>query len=160
LAVYGGELRLHCDIPTGKVSLGTLDAAGTFIEKAYAGASNQAFTVLGTLNVNGTIYSSDERFKKNITPLNNSLEKLMQLNGVEYEMRVSEFPDRYFKPGKQIGLIAQNVEKVIPEAVEQIMGDYKGVDYAKLIPLLIESIKEQQKQIEEMKRLIEALRRR
>ena len=52
-----------------------------------------------------------------------------------------------------MGLLAQNVEKVVPEAVNEIDG-YKGVDYDRLIPLLIESIKEQQKEIEELKRII------
>ena len=66
-------------------------------------------------------------------------------------MKTAEFSQKHFMPGRQIGLIAQNVEKVIPEVVSEMDG-YKGVDYAKLVPLLIEGIKEQQKQIDELKK--------
>jgi trimeric autotransporter adhesin len=63
---------------------------------------------------------------------------------VEYEMKTDGFPKNYSQPGRQIGLLAQNVEKVIPEAVNEKDG-YKGVDYARLVPLLIEVIKELKK---------------
>ena len=57
-----------------------------------------------------------------------------------------------------MGLLAQEVEKVLPEAVHVINDDgYKGVDYAKLVPLLIEGIKEQQHQINDLKKLVEQL---
>jgi hypothetical protein len=151
IGVYGGELRLHCDIPAGKVSFGTQDNAGNFDQTALAQRNGvYAFSVIGSLWVNGTTYASDERFKKNITAISSPLEKLLRLNGVEYEMRTESFPQNHFTPGRQIGLIAQNVEKVIPEAVSEKDG-YKGVDYARLVPLLIESIKELKKEIEALK---------
>ena len=151
IGVYGGELRLQCDIPGGKVSLGTLDAGGVYSENALAQRNGAyAFSVLGSLWVNGTTYASDERFKQNITAIESPLEKLMLLNGVEYEMKLGEFPKNHFQAGRQIGLLAQNVEKIIPEAVNEKDG-YKGVDYARLVPLLIEAIKEQQKQIDLLK---------
>ncbi|MEI7472086.1 MAG: tail fiber domain-containing protein [Chitinophagaceae bacterium] len=151
IGVYGGELRLQCDIPGGKVSLGTLDAVGVYSENALAQRNGAyAFSVLGSLWVNGTTYASDERFKQNITAIESPLEKLMLLNGVEYEMKLGEFPKNHFQAGRQIGLLAQNVEKIIPEAVNEKDG-YKGVDYARLVPLLIEAIKEQQKQIDLLK---------
>ena len=59
----------------------------------------------------------------------------------------------HFQTGRQIGLLAQDVEKIIPEAVKE-MNSYKGVDYARLVPLLIESIKEQQQQINELKQQV------
>ncbi len=168
IGVYGGELRLHCDIPSGKVSFGTQDNAGVFSENALAQRNGAfAFSILGSLWVNGTTYASDERFKQNITAIQSPLQKLLQINGVEYEMKTKEFSKNHFVSGRQIGLLAQNVEKVIPEAVNEKDG-YKGVDYAKLVPLLIEAIKEQnkkmddqaqkmidlQKQIEELKTII------
>jgi hypothetical protein len=157
IGAYPGELRLQNDIPSGKVSLGTLDAGGLYLENALAQRSGVfAFSVLGSLWVNGTTYSSDERFKENITSIASPLQKLLQINGVEYEMKTTEFPKHYFQPGRQIGLLAQNVEKIIPEAVGEKDG-YKGVDYARLVPLLIESIKEQQKQIDELKLLVQKL---
>jgi hypothetical protein len=151
IGVYGNELRLHADNTGAKVSFGTQDNAGNFDQTALAQRDGvYAFSVLGSLWVNGTTYASDERFKKNITPISSPLEKLLQLNGVEYEMRTEEFPANHFTPGRQIGLLAQNVEKVIPDAVNEKDG-YKGVDYARLVPLLIESIKELKKEIEELK---------
>jgi hypothetical protein len=69
---------------------------------------------------------------------------------VEYEMKIDAFSKNNFLPGRQMGLLAQNVEKIVPEAVNEKDG-YKGVDYARLVPLLIESIKELQKEIETLK---------
>jgi hypothetical protein len=77
----------------------------------------------------------------------------MQLNGVEYEMRTKEFPRNHFQPGRQMGLLAQNVETVVPEAVSEMDG-YKGVDYARLVPLLIESIKALKLELDELKNRI------
>lgn len=151
LGVYGGELRLQNDIPNGKVSLGVLETTGDYTELAKAQRNGAyAFSIFGSLWANGTTYASDERFKQNITAIKSPLQKLMQLNGVEYEMKTSAFAKNHFTPGRQMGLIAQNVEKIIPEAVSEMDG-YKGVDYARLVPLLIESIKELQKEIEELK---------
>lgn len=151
IGVYGNELRLHSDNPGAKVSFGTQDNAGNFSENALAQRNGvYAFSVLGSLWVNGTTYASDERFKQNISPIQSPLQKLIQLNGVEYEMKTGEFSKYYFQAGRQIGLLAQNVETVVPEAVSEMDG-YKGVDYAKLVPLLIESIKAQQKQIAKQK---------
>ena len=56
--------------------------------------------------------------------------------------------------GQDVGVIAQEIEKVLPEVVETRETGYKAVKYEKIVPLLIESIKEQQKQIEELKKLI------
>lgn len=158
IGVYGNELRLHSDNPGAMVSFGTQDNAGNFtqagrfqISGAYALYAN------GSIWANGTTYASDERFKQHITSIPSPLEKLMQINGVEYEMNATAFPKNNFQKGRQIGLLAQNVEKVIPEAVNELDG-YKGVDYARLVPLLIEGMKEQQKQIEELKKEVRKLR--
>jgi len=113
--------------------------------------------VNGSIWANGNVYARDERFKQNITPIETPLQKLMQINGVEYEMKLGEFAKRNFLPGRQMGLLAQNVETVVPEAVSEKDG-YKGVDYAKLVPLLIESIKELQEQMDELKREIQLLK--
>jgi hypothetical protein len=152
IGVYGNELRLHADNPGAKVSFGTQDNAGVYSENALAQRNGvYAFSVLGSLWVNGTTYASDERFKQNITEIASPLQKLLQLHGVEYEMRAGEFPQNHFQTGRQIGLLAQNVEKIIPEAVNEKDG-FKGVDYARLVPLLIEAIREQQKQMDSLRK--------
>lgn len=151
IGAYPGELRLQNDIPNGKVSFGVLETTGAFTELAKAERNGAfAFSIFGSLWVNGTTYASDERFKQNITDIQSPLEKLMQLKGVEYEMKAQEFQKHHFQPGRQMGLLAQNVEKIVPEAVSEANG-YKGVDYARLVPLLIESIKELKREIELLK---------
>jgi hypothetical protein len=107
------------------------------------------------LFANGSICSqtsitvcSDQRFKKNLMPLTNVVDKLKQLNGVYFDWRADEFKDRGFSESRQIGLIAQDMEKVFPELVIAIEDGYKSVDYTMLTAVLVEAIKEQQAQIE------------
>jgi hypothetical protein len=159
IGVYGNELRLHSDNPGAKVSFGTQTNAGVFTEAGkFEINGGYALSVFGNIWANGTTYASDERFKQNITAIKSPLQKLLQINGVEYEMKTKEFANNHFMPGRQIGLLAQNVEKIGPEAVNEKDG-YKGVDYARLVPLLIESIKEQNKKIEEQQNQIDELKK-
>ncbi len=90
----------------------------------------------------GGYSSSDKRWKKNITPLQGSLEKISKLQGVNYYWKKKEFPKMPFNNKKQIGLIAQEVEKVYPELIFTTNDGYKYVDYGKLAPILIEGMKE------------------
>jgi hypothetical protein len=99
--------------------------------------------------------NSDETIKENITLIDNSLEKLMQLNGYYYNLIDDE------DKNKCVGVIAQEVQKVLPEATHTSYSktydrEIMGVEYDVLIPLLINSVKEQQAQIEELKALIAA----
>ena len=158
IGVYGNELRLHADNPGASVSFGTQDNAGVFTQAGrFQISAPYALFVNGSIWANGTTYASDERFKQNITAIQSPLQKLLLINGVEYEMKTGSFPKNHFQKGRQIGLLAQNVEKIVPEAVNELDG-YKGVDYARLIPLLIESVKEQNKTIEDLKKQIEELK--
>ncbi len=107
------------------------------------------------LTVNGTAWctsgswtSSDIRWKKNITAITDILPSILKLNPVSYELRAEEFPDMGFVPGEQIGLIAQDLEKVFPQLVNTDNNGYKAIAYDKLSSLLVEAIKEQQEQIE------------
>src|SRR6056300_913260 len=93
-------------------------------------------------------YSSDERLKDNITPIKNSLEKVGQLKGYEFDWNDKQ--EVY--EGHDVGVIAQEVEKVVPEIVETRKHDgYKAVKYEKLVPLLINAINELKAEIEELK---------
>lgn len=166
IGVYGNELRIHSDNPGAMVSFGTQDNAGNFTQAGrFQISGGFALYANGNVWANGTTYASDERFKQNITSIQSPLEKLMQINGVEYEMNTTAFSKNNFQKGRQIGLLAQNVEKVIPEAVNELDG-YKGVDYARLVPLLIEALKEQQQQrkqdlerIEKLEKMISELKK-
>lgn len=89
---------------------------------------------------------SDIRFKKDIVPIDHALNKVMQLKGVYYNFKdTARFGSQH-----QIGFIAQDIEKVVPEVV--VNGkEYKSVNYQYLTALLAEAIKEQQQQIETLK---------
>ena len=88
-----------------------------------------------TVNANTFNATSDVRFKSNITPIDNSLEKISQLQGVTYIMN---------KDKKQIGFIAQDVEKIIPEVVftDNSEEQYKSISYGNITALIVEALKE------------------
>jgi hypothetical protein len=94
--------------------------------------------------------SSDKRWKDNIIPIDNPIEKIKKLTGNSFVWK-DGFEVYHSNKGLDYGVIAQEVEEVMPEIVIQRDGGYKGVRYEKIIPLLIEAIKEQQNQIEELK---------
>ena len=95
--------------------------------------------------------SSDKRWKDNIIPIDNPIEKIKKLTGNSFVWK-DGFEVYHSNKGLDYGVIAQEVEEVMPEIVIQRDGGYKGVRYEKIIPLLIEAIKEQQKEIEELKK--------
>lgn len=111
----------------------------------------------GSLTMVSVATPSDERYKKEIQPLESSLEKVMHLQGVSYKWKKDEVMGAGFKDGRQIGLIAQEVEKVLPELVMTDEKGYKALSYDKLAPVLIEAVKEQQKEIKEKDDRIERL---
>ncbi|MDP2104093.1 MAG: tail fiber domain-containing protein, partial [Candidatus Gracilibacteria bacterium] len=100
---------------------------------------------------------SDQRFKKNITPISFALDMVDKLQGVNFDWRVGEFKDRDFPTGKQIGFIAQEVEKVLPEVVTTDHDGYKGVEYSNITAVLVEAVKELKKENDVLKIRIENL---
>jgi hypothetical protein len=113
-------------------------------------------TSIGDFHADGNIYAystttSDINLKKDISKVENALDKVCQLNGYEFT---------YLKDDKRAaGVMAQEVEKVLPQAVGEaqlmlIKGDeenYKYVEYDQLVSLLIESIKELKSEIDVLK---------
>jgi hypothetical protein len=97
--------------------------------------------------------TSDMRFKTNITPISNALEKITQIGGYEFDWIPNQ--ELHGFEGHDVGVIAQEIEKVLPEVIKERNSGYKAVKYEKIVPLLIEAIKEQQKQIDELKNLIQ-----
>ena len=189
---------LGTDIKAGTdVSLGPLKVAYNAIESSLTGlksavtpdysetapkiVSNAAVEMhnspLGMLNgfwtYNGTFIStgphtSDIRLKKNIEPLTNGLDKIMKLNPVTFDWDEEIVPDLAKKYPHMAGLIAQEVEEVVPEVVYKTMVNsvkdgkqkgriYKRVLYENLVAHLIDGMKEQQKQIEELKQRVSEL---
>jgi hypothetical protein len=110
---------------------------------ALAGSANLTFDGTNLTCGGNVIANSDERIKDNITTIINPLEKVTALRGVSYTRRDNG--------ERQIGVIAQEVEAIIPEVVTQGEDGIKGVAYGNIVGLLIEAIKQQQKEIDELK---------
>jgi hypothetical protein len=99
----------------------------------------------------GSFYSaSDSRFKHNIQKIDDPIGKLEQINGVYFDWRKDEFKEMQFSDRRQLGIIAQDVEKVLPEIVSEDNKGYKAVAYDKLTVVLVEAVKEQQKTIKSL----------
>jgi hypothetical protein len=93
--------------------------------------------------------SSDERLKANKTLLTNSLSKLSQLNGYEFDW--IPMIGIHENEGHDVGVIAQEVEKILPEIVTTRDNGYMAVKYEKIVPLLIEAIKELSEQVKDLR---------
>jgi len=117
--------------------------------------------VTGDIIANSIAGSSDARFKTDVAPIYNPLQKVLALRGVNFNWNTSAFPQRMFSDKRTLGFIAQEVEKVLPEIVqtENTAEGYKSVQYDKVVALLVEAIKEQQKQINQLKKQVKKLRR-
>ena len=101
-------------------------------------------------------YSSDKRLKDNITPITEPLSKLSQLGGYTFDWIPKE--GIHSHEGRDVGVIAQEVEEVLPEVTNTRHNGYKAVKYEKIVPLLIECIKAQQSQIDELKETLSELK--
>jgi hypothetical protein len=109
-------------------------------------------------NNGGTITgvcSSDERFKRNISPFGSVLNNLSKLRPVHYFWRAKDFPNKHFGPDQTYGLLAQDVEKVLPELVSTDAQGFKQIDYGKLPMLTIQAVKELNEQNQTLKARVE-----
>lgn len=136
---------------TIKGSGSTVSTAGLYIENA---SSLFMFSVQdnGDVRAAGDItayYSSDKKLKTNIQPLENPIEKIKKVGGYTFDWKPESG-----KRGQDVGVIAQEIQAILPEVVTTRETGVKAVKYEKIIPLLIECIKDQQKQIDELKTLI------
>ncbi|KPA09426.1 endosialidase chaperone [Candidatus Magnetomorum sp. HK-1] len=99
-------------------------------------------TVYGNIKCNTVLESSDARYKDNLTPIESPLQKLTQLIGWIFNWKTDEFPDKNFPKNRQYGFIAQQVETFLPHVVYTDNDGFKSVDYTKIIPVMVEGIKE------------------
>ena len=103
--------------------------------------------------------ASDRRFKKDITPFGPVLSHLTALQPVQYFWRSADFPERHFGDQRAYGLIAQDVEQVLPELVVTNEDGFKAVDYSKLPLLTIQAVKELKTENDALKRRVAELER-
>ena len=153
------------------------------VEIKYAGTttlesdSTGGIKVTGQLSATGDVvaYSSDKRLKENIKPIENAVDKIKQLKGVTFDWN-EKSEELGFEPSTKtndVGVIAQDVEAVFPQlvhlapfdigsdeegkATSKTGEDYKTVNYARLTAVLIEAVKEQQQQIDELKAKLDGI---
>lgn len=93
--------------------------------------------------------SSDIRLKKYVRPITDPIEKILRIRGVGFTWK-KKAPD--YLEGRDVGVLAHEVQEVLPEAVRENANGYLGVNYLKLIPLLVEAVKAQQRQVDELNR--------
>ena len=124
-----------------------------------AGNPAQELQVTGDGVFTGNItayYSSDISLKDNIRPIESAIFKVQQIRGVTFDWNEKSNKLQQEK-GHDVGLIAQEVEKVLPEVVQIREDGIKAISYEKVVPLLVEAIKEQQVTIENLTKRIELL---
>jgi hypothetical protein len=110
-------------------------------------ATTPRLDVNGNIRCVGISQTSDARYKRAVQPIAGALELVQGLRGVSYYWRQQEFPHKAFTAQQQLGFLAQEVEKVLPQAVSRDAEGYYSVDYVKVVPVLVEAMKEQQAQI-------------
>jgi hypothetical protein len=127
----------------------------TSIQLGSIGVGTAASGTTGEIRATGTItgYYSDDRLKTRTGNIENALEKVLSLDGFHYHANETAASLGYDSSKQEVGLSAQQVQAVLPEIVvpAPIDATYLTIHYERMIPLLVEAIKEQQKQIEELK---------
>ncbi len=101
---------------------------------------------------------SDIRFKENMAPLQGGLEEVKNIQAYEYTYKTDEYPQNNFPEGKQTGVMAQQLENILPLAVKEDDKGMKYVNYASLAPLLIEAVKELSEKVDQQATEIKALK--
>ena len=112
-------------------------------------ASGTAGEIRATNDITA-FYSSDKRLKENINPIPNALQKVLHISGNTFDWK-SGFDEIHSHSGTDVGVIAQEVEKVLPQVVTTRENGYKAVQYEKIIALLIEAIKELKEEVNQLK---------
>ena len=100
--------------------------------------------------------SSDMRLKNNLQVIEGALDKIDGINGYEFDWN-DKSPSWARERGHDVGVVAQEVQKIHPEIVEERKNGYLGVDYKRLVPLLIQSVKELKQEIDEIKQKCDCL---
>ena len=150
-SIYNTGLKVGRDASGDWIDFGTDDNIKVYLSNV----EEFRFTAGGTFHADADVvaYSStvasDMNLKENITDMKYGLSDVMKLRGVEYDWKREDM-------GHDVGVLAQEVEAVIPELVKEHeglhgRGKFKSVDYNKLVPVLIESIKELKKEIDDLK---------
>ncbi len=158
----GFTIGTHSTLPHYKVNSSIFVATNGNVGIKTTTPDTFALDVNGSGRITYMWTQSDSRFKRNISSIEGTYDKIKLLNGVSYSFRRSEFEEKNFPDGSTYGFIAQELKEVFPELVMQGKDGYFAINYTGLIPVLMEALKEQQEKIEllegeigEMKEMIE-----
>ena len=185
--IVTGSSQIDVASTTGDIALGTR-TSGSYVASLVAGTgitlsnnsgenatptiaigqsvATNATPTFGNLTINGSInatgditayYTSDKRHKNNIQPIENALLKVSKLNGVTWEW--NDDVHEITKSTPKTGLIAQEVQEVLPEVIKEREDGFLALDYSKMMGLMVEAIKEQQSQIHNLTLEIENLKK-
>lgn len=171
IAQYSGNVAIGQSTANYKVDInGSVNAAAYLVNGSPFSLPSTANQQLNSLGVNTaasgtageiratgliTAYYSDENLKTNLGNITNAIDKVKSLNGFYYEANETA-QALGFRKKREVGVSAQEVQNILPEIVSPAPIDekYLTISYERLVPLLIEAIKEQQEQIDELKSLI------
>lgn len=147
---------------TGSTERARISSTGGFSVGTTAAPGSGAIYATGNI----TAYYSDERLKENITPITNALDKVNSITGVTYNSNDLAAEYGFTDRSQQVGVLAQEIQQILPEAVKHAPFDmaaaedgstysksgetYLTVQYEKLVPLLIEAIKELTDRVKEL----------
>jgi hypothetical protein len=129
---------------TPTIAIGQAIGTSANVQFNSIGVGTTASGTAGEIRATGDItafYSSDIRLKENITPISNALEKVKQISGNTYDWKEG-YEEVHSHKGNDVGVIAQEIEEILPQIVTNRDTGFKAVQYEKIIPLLIEAIKE------------------
>jgi hypothetical protein len=140
----------------------TSSSTGVNLQLNSIGAGTAASGTTGDIRATADVtayYSSDATLKENVVEIENALDKVKKIRGVEFDWTPEYIDEKggedgYFVRKHDVGVIAQEVEAVLPEVVGTRDNGIKAVRYDRIVALLIEAIKDQQTQIDELKDLV------
>ena len=150
---------------SGAISIGQAVGTSNHVQFHCIGVGTPASTNAGEIRATADItayYSSDEKLKENVVEINEAINKVKQIRGVEFDwsqeyLDAKGGEDNYFVRKHDVGVIAQEIETVLPEVVGTREDGTKAVKYDRIVALLIQAIKEQQSEIDDLKSQIDSI---
>jgi len=146
---------------TPTIAIGQAVATSSDVRFNSIGVGMAASATAGRIDASNDVVAfstSDIRFKENITAIPNAIEKIRKISGNTYDWK-ADLKDVHGYEGNDVGVIAQEIEEVLPQLVQNRDNGYKAVKYDKLVALLIEGIKEQQQHIDNLTIQVEELKK-
>jgi len=152
VSVNAGEIPAgDLDFSEASLAIGTTTGNGSDAILMVHGKNNDGQSIIADGDVVAMNNASDDRLKTNTNKIDNALDKVASLEGFSFDWNDAA-KEVGITGEEQVGLSAQSLEKVLPQVVKALPdSDYKMVDYQKIVPLLVEAIKELKSEIEELK---------